>query len=220
MNSSQLETTVSNRPVDVLCIYGSPRPRGNTDRLMDALVEGIEGAGGVAERVYLRNLKISPCREIYACKKGSGCALDDDMRPLYQRLREADALALASPVMFYGVSAHSKGFIDRCQALWCERYLLERRVSRSPLAVRKGVFLSVGGSKGQKIFDGPRLTFRYFLDTLEARPWKELTYREVDERGDIETHPTALQDARQLGAELVRAVAADLEEAGRGDDAG
>lgn len=203
-------------PVRVLCVYGSPRIRGNTDRLMDAFVAGVEEAGGTAERTHLRNLKISPCREIYACRREGRCALEDDMQPLYGALRTVDAVALACPVMFYGVPAHTKAFIDRCQAFWCLKHEGLEPVSRGRLAVRKGVFLSVGGSKGQKIFDGPLLTFRYFLDAIDARPWKSLTYRQIDEKGDIDGHPTALAEARALGRELVDAVAADLEEAARG----
>ncbi|MBE0617062.1 MAG: flavodoxin family protein [Proteobacteria bacterium] len=223
MDSSDHPDSVSNEhpaAPRVLCIYGSPRIGGNTDLLMDALARGIEEAAGSTQRVYLRNLKISPCREIYACKKEGRCALLDDMQPLYDALRDADAIALASPVMFYSVSAHTKAFIDRCQAFWCLKYLRGERISRSRLAERKGVFLSAGGSKGQKIFEGPLLTFRYFLDTLDATPWKSLTYRKIDEKGDIAGHPTALVEARALGAELVEALRADLAEAERGGSRG
>jgi multimeric flavodoxin WrbA len=217
MDSSGRPVPLSNEPPEalpgVLCVYGSPRTGGNTDLLMDDFAQGVEEAGGRAERVYLRNLKISPCREIYACREEGRCALRDDMQPLYEALREAHAIALASPVMFYSVSAHAKAFIDRCQAFWSLKYLRGESANRTPLAVRKGVFLSVGGSKGQKIFEGPLLTFRYFLDTLDAVPWKSLTYREIDEKGAIRTRPEALAQARSLGMELVGAVRADLAEA-------
>ena len=205
--------------ITVLCVYGSPRIRGNTDRLMDSFCEGIQEAGGEPVRVYLRNLKISPCREIYACKEQGQCALKDDMQPLYDALRDSDAIALASPVMFYGVSAHAKAFIDRCQAFWCLKYIRHEPVSRGRLAERKGVFLSVGGSQGAKIFEGPLLTFRYFLDTLNAKPWKWLTYRGIDEKGDIDRHPTAMNEARELGRALVLAVRSDLSEVPRGEPA-
>ena len=144
---------------------------------MDWFIEGVELAGGSVERCYLRNLKISPCREIYACKNEGRCALDDDMQPLYEKLRETEAIALASPVMFYAVSAHTKAFIDRCQALWCIKYLRGEPVNRSLLGERKGVFLSAGGSKGAKIFEGPLLTFRDFLDTLDAKHVTATMYR-------------------------------------------
>lgn len=201
--------------VRVLCVYGSPRVRGNTDRLMDAFAKGVEQEGATAQRIYLRNLKISPCREIYACKRDGRCALQDDMQPLYDSLREVDAIALASPVMFYSVSAHTKAFIDRCQAFWCLKYLRHDPVNGSRLAERKGVFLSVGGSSGRKIFDGPLLTFRYFLDTIDAVPWKALTYRDVDDKGEIDEVPGALEEARVVGRDLVREVVSDLEAASR-----
>ena len=196
----------------ILCVYGSPRVGGNTDVLMDAFVRGVEEAAGAAERAYLRDLNISPCREIYACKNVGRCALNDDMQPLYDVLRDVDAVALASPVMFYGVSAHTKAFIDRCQALWCIKYFRKERISRGKLVERKGVFLSVGGSRGKSLFDGPLLTFRYFLDAIDAKPWKSLTYREIDEKGDVQRHPTALEEAHGLGRDFVDAVRADLHE--------
>ncbi|GAB4284329.1 MAG: flavodoxin family protein [Deferrisomatales bacterium] len=210
-------SNTADAPIEVLCLYGSPRLRGNTDGLMDAFCAGVEAAGGHADRIYLRNLKISPCREIYACRREGRCALQDDMQPLYEKLRTVDAVALAAPVMFYSVPAHTKAFIDRCQALWCLKYDRLEPVSRARLARRKGVLLSVGGSKGEKIFDGPLLTFRYFLDTFDAAPWKWLTYREIDEKGDIEKHPTALADARRLGEELVAQVRRDLAAAPQGE---
>ncbi len=213
MDSSHPCQNVSNRAVEVLCVYGSPRIRGNTDRLMNAFAAGVEAVGATADRVYLRDLRVSPCREIYACERKGRCALEDDMQPLYERLRDVDAVALSSPVMFYGVSAHAKAFIDRCQALWCLRYRREERVSRSALVVRRGVLLAAGGSKGRKLFDGLRLTFKYFLDTLEAEPWRDLLVRSVDERGDIDAHPTALAEAENLGRALVARVRADLAEA-------
>lgn len=200
----------------VLCVYGSPRIRGNTDTLLDAFAAGVEDAGGTAQRVYLRNLKISPCREIYACEREGRCALDDDMQPLYDTLRTVDAIALASPIMFYSVSAQTKAFLDRCQAFWCIKYRRKEPVTDHPLAQRKGVFLSVGGSTGKKLFDGARLSIKYFLETVDAALWNTLTYRSIDDRGDIQAHPSALAEARALGTELVEAVRAELAEVNRG----
>ncbi len=183
---------------------------------MDAFAAGVEAAAATADRVYLRDLRVSPCREIYACERKGRCAIEDDMQPLYDRLRDVDAVALSSPVMFYAVSAHAKAFIDRCQALWCLRYRRGEQVSRSALTVRRGVLLAAGGSKGRRLFDGVRLTFKYFLDTLEAEPWRDLVVRSVDDRGDIDAHPTALADATALGRDLVARVRADLAGARRG----
>lgn len=212
MDCSRASLAVSNAPLPplTLCIYASPRVHGNTDQLLDAFSEGLETGGSRVERVYLRNLKISPCREIYACKEAGQCALKDDMQPLYELVRRADAIVLASPVMFYGVSAYAKAFIDRCQALWCLKHRAKRPVSLSRLPARKGVLLSVGGSSGERVFEGALLTFRYFLEAVDGTFWKALTYRRIDEKGEIEQHPTALDEARALGGDLARSVTEEL----------
>ncbi len=214
MDSSHGGNGVSNRPEGpaprLLCVYGSPRVRGNTDRLLDAFVRGAEDAGAAVERVYLRNLRISPCREIYACRDRGECALRDDMTPLYESLRTAEGIVLASPVMFYAVSGHAKAFIDRCQAFWSIKHQRHEPVNRSRVPRRRAVLLSVGASRGKRLFEGILLTFRYFCDAVEAEPAGALTYRGIDEAGEIDRHPTALADARRAGEEFARDLGAAI----------
>ena len=185
----------------VLGIYGSPRKGGNTDLLLKELLRGCKDAGAEVEEVFLRDLKISPCLEIYACKKDGQCPIPDDMKPLYEKLVQADVLAVASPIFFYAVSAHTKAFIDRCQALYARKYILKQPIAPGK-PYRKGVFLAVGGSRGSKIFDGPLLTMKYFFDSLDMTFHKSLLFKEVDAKGEILEHPTALAEAYSLGKEL------------------
>ncbi|MBI5966830.1 MAG: flavodoxin family protein [Deltaproteobacteria bacterium] len=187
----------------VLGIYGSPRKGGNTELLLKELLRGCRDAGVEVEEVFLRDLKITPCLEIYACKKDGKCPIRDDMQLLYPKLVEVDALALASPVFFYAVSAHMKAFIDRCQALWARKYLLKQPISPGK-PKRKGVFISVGGSKGSRIFEGPLLTMKYFFDSLDMIFYRSLLFREIDAPGEILEHPTAMAEAYALGKELAR----------------
>jgi multimeric flavodoxin WrbA len=185
----------------VLGIYGSPRKGGNTELLLRELLRGCRGVGAEVEEVFLRDLKITPCLEIYACRKDGKCPIHDDMESLYPKLVEADLLALASPIFFYAVSAHVKAFIDRCQAMWARKYLLNQAIAPGR-PQRKGVFLAVGGSKGSKIFDGPLLTMKYFFDSLDISFYRSLLFKEIDGKGEILEHPTALAEAFALGKEL------------------
>jgi multimeric flavodoxin WrbA len=57
----------------VLGIYGSPRREGNTELLLRELLRGCREAGAEVEEVLLRDLKITPCLEIYACRQGGKC---------------------------------------------------------------------------------------------------------------------------------------------------
>jgi len=187
----------------VLGVYGSPRRGGNTELLLRELLRGCKDAGAETEEVFLRDLKISPCLEIYACKKDGQCPIPDDMRSFYPKLAAVDVLALASPIFFYAVSAHAKAFIDRCQALWARKYLLKQAISPGK-SNRRGVILLVGGSKGSRVFEGPLLTAKYFFDALDMTLYRSLLFQGIDEKGDILKHPTAMADAYALGRELAQ----------------
>ncbi len=185
----------------VLGVFGSPRRGGNTEALLKEFLRGCRDARAEAEEIYLRDLKITPCLEIYACRKDGKCPIRDDMQNLYGKIVDADLLALASPVFFYSVSAQAKAFIDRCQAFWAQKYLLKQPVAPGKEG-RRGVFISVGGSQGEKVFDGAIMTMKYFFDSVDMAFCKSLLYRGIDAKGEILAHPTALVDAYLLGKEL------------------
>ncbi len=191
----------------ILAIYGSPRRKGNTSSLLKRAVEGALQAGAQVEEVVLRDLKISPCLEIYGCRKTGRCAIQDDFQGLYDRLLACDGLMLASPIFFYTVSAHTKILMDRCQSLWVKKYWVDKNPFSPKIVKRKGLFIAVGATRGKKLFDGALLTVRYFFDTFDAELWQSLLYRGLDFEGDILKHPEYLQEAYSSGQALAQAEA-------------
>jgi len=186
----------------VLGIMGSPRRHSNTEILLDKALEGASDAGAEIEKVLISKLKISPCLEIYACFKDGNCTIKDDMRALYEKLVEADRIVFASPIFFYGVTGQAKSMIDRCQALWARRHVLG--MGKEDKRARRGVFISVGATKGEKLFDGAVLTVKYFFDAVGVKYSGDLLIRGIDNKAQIKEHPTALEDAFRLGQDLVR----------------
>lgn len=190
---------------DILAIHGSPRRRGNTATLLDHAVQGAQEAGASVEKIVLRDLKISPCLEIYGCKETGRCIILDDFQRVYDQLLACQGLMLASPVFFYSVSAHTKMLIDRCQSLWVKKYWINKVPYGQGELRRKGIFLSVGATKGKKLFEGPLLTIKYLFDVLDMELSKTLLYRELDFEGDILKHPEYLQEAYEAGRDLAMA---------------
>jgi len=94
--------------------------------------------------------------------------------------------------------------VDRCQALWAKKYLLKDPSLGKESKRRKGFFISVGGTKGQRVFEGAILTAKYFFDVLNAEYKGELVFRGIDAKGDILKHPEALQQAFEAGRRLVQ----------------
>ena len=185
----------------VLGIMGSPRKQSNTEILLDKALEGAREAGADVEKVMVSRLKISPCLEIYACLKDGDCAIKDDMQALYKKLLEADHIIFASPIFFYGITSQAKAVVDRCQALWIRRHVLG--MGKEDKRERSGAFISVGATRGKKLFDGSVLTVKYFFDAVGVQYFADLLVRGIDNKGQIREHPEALEDAFRLGQQLV-----------------
>jgi multimeric flavodoxin WrbA len=187
----------------VLGLFGSPRRGGNTEILLEEALKGAEREGAEIERLYLSDLDVTPCTECHGCDSTGDCVILDDMQKIYPKLLEADVIILASPIFFYGVTAWAKGLIDRSQAIWAKKYLVNDPSMGKRGKRRKGFFISVGATKGQKVFEGAILTVKYFFDALNAEYTGELLYRGVDGKGEILKQPKALEQAREAGRRLV-----------------
>jgi multimeric flavodoxin WrbA len=186
----------------VLGISASPRLKGNSDLLLRQALAGAESAGAKVEYIRLAELKISPCIECNACYKTGRCVIEDDYQQLMQKVIDADRLIFATPIFFMTVSAQAKLFIDRCQCLWANKYILNAPLIQTPGRDRRAMVIAVGGSKSKKMFDSVRLTMKYFFDVLALHYQADLFVNKMDEKGAVETHPLANQQAYRLGCEL------------------
>ncbi|MFO7862064.1 MAG: flavodoxin family protein [Desulfosalsimonas sp.] len=193
----------------IVAIYGSPRRAGNTATLLAEAVAGAKSRGALVDEIVLRDRKISPCLEIYGCKKTGECVIKDDFQAVRDAILAADGLMLATPIFFYTVSAHVKALMDRCQSLWVKKYWIDKTEPGQRLLRREGLLISAGATKGKRLFDGTLLTVKYFFDVLDTRLWDSLLYRELEFEGDVEKHPLYLQQARDAGCRLAGAICAD-----------
>lgn len=126
------------------------------------------------------------------------------MQMVYAELMKADRLVLASPVHFMGVTAQTKAMIDRCQALWVRKYILKLPPSGDRQVERKGLFISVGGTKQANLFQPALATVKSLFRVLDITYAGELLFPGVDEKGAIAKHPDALRQAFLAGQRLVQ----------------
>jgi multimeric flavodoxin WrbA len=194
----------------IVAIYGSPRRRGNTATLLKKAIEGAWDSGATVEEIVLRDLKISPCLEIYGCLQAGECAIKDDFQMVRDKILDAKGLILASPVFFYTVSSHTKMLMDRFQSLWVKKYWVDKTPREQQTNNRKGMFISVGATKGKKLFDGMLLSVKYFFDVLDMELWKALLYRQLDFQDDVIKHPEYLEEAYNAGKAFTTAIENDF----------
>ncbi|WP_372678041.1 flavodoxin family protein [Desulfosarcina sp.] len=193
--------------IKIAAVFGSPRRKGNTSTLLDHAVAGARDAGARVTEIVLRDLKMSPCLEIYGCKKAGRCVIKDDYGNIEELFQRIDGLMLASPIFFYTVSAHTKILMDRCNSLWVKKYWIDEQPFGRKNYPRKGLFISVGSTKGKKLFDGALLSVKYFMDALDMELWQSLLFRGIETEGQILETPGSLEAAYEAGKALVETLA-------------
>jgi multimeric flavodoxin WrbA len=188
----------------VLAIMGSPNRGGNSELLLDAVLEGAEDDGFEIHKLVPSELEILPCRNCGGCAEDGTCVIADEMQAIFQWLKSAECLILAAPLYFMGIPAQTKALIDCCQAIWVEKYIIGK--GQPPKAARSsrrrvGAFISTGGQNIKGMFDGAEKTVRAFFTTLDVELVETLYFTRIEPAKIVE-HPTAIDDARALGQRL------------------
>lgn len=114
--------------VKVLGINGSHRAGKGTAALLQAALDAAAEAGADTELVELSKLDIGFCVGCNKCLMQTSCALSDDMDALYEKMRSADAILLASPDYFDTVSARTKNFMDRTRPFHMVENVLKGKI--------------------------------------------------------------------------------------------
>ena len=118
------------------------------------------------------------------------------------RSGEVDALVVASPIFFMGVTAQLKAVIDRCQCFWIERFVLERRPyegKRHP----KGLFVATAGSQKPEVFSPAIHCVKALFIALDYSYAGEILLPNTDASDIAERRKPVLLRAREAGKKLV-----------------
>ncbi len=97
----------------VVGIVGSPRKNGNTEMLTAHTLRAIAEEGLATELIRLAGLDIRPCNACMVCQEEERCSIEDDLFPIYLKMKGADGIILASPVYYGSVTALIKGLMER-----------------------------------------------------------------------------------------------------------
>jgi multimeric flavodoxin WrbA len=179
----------------VLILKGSPREHGNSSTLAEKAAEGAKAVGAEVETFLLHNLDIRPCDACDTCQETGVCVLMDDMQMLYPKLREADAIVIASPIYWFTMSAQTKLFVDR----W---YALESKQGNALKGKQFGILLSYGDTDPYS--SGAINAIRTFQDMLRyiGADIVGIVYGTASNEGDVLSQPQLMERAYKLGEKL------------------
>ncbi|MGD0005679.1 MAG: flavodoxin family protein [Anaerolineaceae bacterium] len=181
----------------ILVVKGSPREKGNSSLLADQLVEGAKVSGADVEVFILQNMNIQACNACDACQESpeNGCILEDDMQTLYPKLRQAEAIVIATPVYWFTMSAQTKLFIDR----W---YALESTQGNALKGKTFGIILTYGDT--DPVTSGAINAIRSFEDMFRylKADLAGFVYGSANQAGEIRNQKDLLERAYKLGQKL------------------
>ena len=174
----------------VIVLTGSMRKGGNTDLLAQAFAEGASKKNSV-EIISVADYKVNPCIGCNSCftREGNECCQKDDMNMIYDKLKAADVLVVASPVYFYGISAELKAIIDRLH-----------NPMRNGFHIKKLALLLVGAATLPNLFEAIKVQYQLVLDFFHLEDIGMVLVRGVKDKGDIKGN-VALKEAYDLGSQ-------------------
>jgi len=189
----------------ILGISGSPKEKGFTNLLLDEFLDGARAAGAHTGKIILNSLKIEPCQECWKCDDEGICAYADDMKIVHEKIKDADAVIIASPIYFGSITAQLKTMIDRFNSTW----VLSRRgrAGKPPDLMKKGVFICVAGDNKKEYFKNAKSVIKALFGTIGIKYSKELFVGGLDKLKDDSTKKKELfLKSYELGSSLAKTI--------------
>jgi multimeric flavodoxin WrbA len=100
----------------VTSILGSPRKKGNTNKVLQWIEEALQEHDHGVDRINIVDHKVNGCKGCFTCKKSvdsPGCPQKDGGAEIMGRMMASDIILYASPIYFWGPTAQLKTLIDR-----------------------------------------------------------------------------------------------------------
>ena len=154
----------------VLVLFGSPQRSGNTKRLLNGFLSGLDRSAEI-ETVNIFDLNPAPCDNCGYCKGIDDCR-KKDLNAFFRSFGEADVIVFAMPVYNLGMPAPFKALFDRFQRYYNARY--ERNVIYSFRKERKGVLLVTSGNDSKVGFDIIRKQCDYAFGLLNIKLYADI----------------------------------------------
>jgi multimeric flavodoxin WrbA len=193
--------------IKVLAFAGSPRRHGNSETLLDWVLASMGGDPEVSvDKIALSEANINMCNGCNACEKLNRCIQRDGMDTVHDKIIEADCIVLSSPIFCMGLAAQVKALVDRAQVFRSRKYVLKLPiVPPERKGKRFGVFVATAGQNWDHVFAAAIPSVKCFYHVIDIRDADihYLMINGVDEKGAIELHPTAKEEAGVLGKDVI-----------------
>ena len=180
----------------VLLINGSIRSGGNTDILVEKIIEGVKSINVDVASIELKNKTILNCTGCYGCLNESKCPLEDDMTDIYTKINKAELVIFASPLYWGGVTGLMKTFIDRL-------FFYYHPQNKKFISGKKVITITTMNQKNTK-HEAENLIHFYtrLFTSLEIKLIDNFLFGDIMEKGAILNKEEYLSQAYSIGRNL------------------
>lgn len=161
----------------VIIINASPRKKNCFD--ISRKISKTLDSENIENKIYdIYDLEINYCIACGYCERVKGCVFKDDM--LYYEFDKADGVIVISPVCFNSTSSKLKTLVDRTQAIYASKYILnDSIIDRSKKRI--GMYIAVGGSNSyENQFDGGQILMDFFFKSINTKLKYNLRFNNTD----------------------------------------
>jgi multimeric flavodoxin WrbA len=179
----------------IIGIVGSPRENGNTEILVNHALESIGEEGLDTELIRLAGLDIAPCNACMVCTKEERCSIEDDLFPIYLKMKDADGIILGSPVYYGSATALVKSFMERAGYI--------SRHNGEPFRGKVGGPIVVARRAGHN-FALAQLTMWFQVLEFVLTGTRRFSIGFGSEKGEVINDEEGMRTARELGKNMAR----------------
>lgn len=124
-----------------VAINGSPRKGGNTEYLLNLVLDSLSKEGVDTKLIQVGGQNIHGCRACWACKKmmNGKCVFNDDIfNTIIDEVLSADVIILGTPSYYSDMTPELKAFIDRLGLVGSAAGALKHKIGAGIVAQRRG----------------------------------------------------------------------------------
>ena len=183
-----------------IIINGAIRAKGNTDTLVNKIIEGSSATDIEINLVALREKQVENCMGCYQCLAKSSCAIQDDMTELRGFIQDAQLLIFASPLYWCGVTGLMKTFIDRL-------FFYYHPETKPWISGKKAIIITPMNQKNV-VYESETLVHFYtrLLNCLGINDIDMFFFGEIMKKEDLSKKPQYLKEAYRIGKNLAKAI--------------
>lgn len=180
-----------------LIINGSTRVNGNTDIIIDKIIEGARSVDLVPSLIVLRDKQVSNCIGCFQCLEEYKCSINDDMNEIRNSIDKSELLIFASPLYWCGVTGLMKTFLDR---LFCYYHPQNQKI----IAGKKAIIVTPMNQ--MNIENESKILVEFYnrlFNCIGITVLDMLFFGDLMEKGAVINKPEYLEKAYSIGNELI-----------------